>query len=116
MDRRKVTSISKTAFFRPAPGRRSLAKSDHGVIEPAKAIAAICEIITQPGLHAKMWRELSASLAISDSEFSAVQDGLALDGVVTGVIVICDLVVPLRSVRLAAAFAVNLAAGLGERP
>jgi len=33
-------------------------------------------------------RESPASLAISDSEFSAVQDGLALNGVVTGVIVI----------------------------
>jgi hypothetical protein len=39
-----------------------------------------------------------------------VQDGFALNGIVTGVIVIAILWFPLRSVRLAAAFAVNLAA------
>jgi uncharacterized protein len=91
---------------------------DHGVIEPAKAIAAICEIISQPGLHAKFGanRRLAGPVPISDSEFSAARDGLALNGVVTGVIMIVSLWFPMRSVRLVAAIAVNLAAGLGEGP
>ena len=42
--------------------------------------------------------------------------GLALNGVVTGVIVIAISWFPLRSVRLVATIAVNLAAGLGEGP
>ena len=45
-----------------------------------------------------------------------MQDGLALNGVVTGVIVIAIAWFLLRAVRLGAAIAVNLAAGLGERP
>ena len=92
---------------------------DHGVIEPGhKATAAIREIISQPGLHAKFGasRQPRRPGPISDSEFFAVQDGLALNGVVTGVIVIAISWFLLRSVRLGAAIAVNLAAGLGERP
>jgi uncharacterized protein len=88
---------------------------DDNAVEPGgRATAAIREIVSQLGLHAKFGADVSLTgpVPISDSEFAAVQDRLVPNSVVTGVIVLTILWLALGSVRLVAAVVVNLAAGL----
>ncbi|MGO9681214.1 MAG: MMPL family transporter [Beijerinckiaceae bacterium] len=88
---------------------------DHDALEPGgKATAAITEIVNQLGLHTKFGADtsLTGPVIISDNEFAGVQEGVALNGVVTGVIVLAILWLALRSIRLVAAVAVNIAVGL----
>jgi uncharacterized protein len=88
---------------------------DNDALEPGgKATAAIREIVSRLGLHAKFGADvtLTGPVIISDKEFSGVQEGVALNGVVTGGIILVILWLALRSVRLVAAVAVNIAVGL----
>ena len=88
---------------------------DRSALEPGgRATAAIRGIVGPLGLAAKYGADvnLTGPVIISDNEFAGVQEGVALNSVVTGVIVLAILWLALRSVRLVAAVAVNLAAGL----
>jgi hopanoid biosynthesis associated RND transporter like protein HpnN len=88
---------------------------DHNTLKPGgKATAAIRDIVNQLGLRAKYGADVSLTgpVIISDNEFSGVQEGVLLNGVVTGVIVLAILWLALRPVRLVGAVAVNIAAGL----
>lgn len=51
-------------------------------------------------------------MIISDNEFAGVHEGIVLNSVVTGVIILSILWFALRSVRLVAAVGVNIAVGL----
>jgi hypothetical protein len=88
---------------------------DQSALEPGgRATAAIRDIVGQLGLAAKFGADviLTGPVVISDNEFAGVQEGVALNSVVTGVIVLAILWLALRSLRLVAAVAVNLGAGL----
>jgi uncharacterized protein len=88
---------------------------DNSALEPGgKATAAIRQIVSQLGLQTKFGAavNLTGPVIISDNEFAGVQQGVALNGLITGVIVLVILWLALRSVRLVAAVAVNLAVGL----
>ena len=88
---------------------------DQSALEPGgRATAAIRDIVRPLGLAAKYGADidLTGPVVISDNEFAGVQEGVALNSVVTGVIVLAILWFALRSVRLVAAVAVNLGAGL----
>lgn len=88
---------------------------DHDAIEPGgRATAAIRAIADQLGLHRKFGAEvtLTGPVIISDNEFAGVHEGIALNSVVTGVIILVILWLALRSVRLVAAVGVNIGAGL----
>jgi hopanoid biosynthesis associated RND transporter like protein HpnN len=88
---------------------------DDNALEPGgRATAAIREIVSQLGLQAKFGADVSLTgpVVISDNEFSGVHQGIVLNSIVTGGIVLIILWLALRSVRLVAAVAVNLAAGL----
>jgi uncharacterized protein len=88
---------------------------DHDALEPGgRATAAITEIVNLLGLHTKFGAEtsLTGPVIISDNEFAGVQEGIALNSVVTGVIILVILWLALRSIRLVAAVAVNIAVGL----
>ena len=88
---------------------------DHTALEPGgKATAAIREIVSQLGLQGKYGAQTSVTgpVVISDNEFAGVHEGAALNGVVTGVIILIILGIALRSIGLVAAVVVTLAAGL----
>ena len=88
---------------------------DHNALEPGgRATAAITEIVNQLGLHTKFGADtsLTGPVIISDNEFAGVQEGIALNSVVTGVIILGILWLALKSIRLVAAVAVNIAIGL----
>jgi hypothetical protein len=88
---------------------------DQTAFEPGgKATAAIREIVNQLGLQAKFGVDvtLTGPVIISDNEFAGVQEGIVLNSVVTGAIILAILWLALRSVGLVAAVTVNLAAGL----
>jgi hopanoid biosynthesis associated RND transporter like protein HpnN len=88
---------------------------DQSALEPGgKATAAIRDIVGRLGLNAKYGADvdLTGPVIISDNEFAGVQEGVALNSVVTGVIVLAILWLALRSLRLVAAVAINLGAGL----
>jgi hopanoid biosynthesis associated RND transporter like protein HpnN len=88
---------------------------DHAALEPGgKATAAIREIVSQLELQRKYGAQISLTgpVIISDNEFAGVHQGAALNGVVTGVIVLIILWIALRSFGLVAAVVVTLAAGL----
>ena len=88
---------------------------DQNALEPGgKATAAIRKIASQLGLHTKFGADVSLTgpVIISDNEFSGVHEGIVLNSIVTGGIILCILWLALRSVRLVAAVAVNLGAGL----
>ena len=88
---------------------------DHSALEPGgRATAAIREIAGQLGLQKKFGADitLTGPVIISDNEFAGVHEGIVLNSVVTGGIVLTILWLALRSVALVAAVAVNLAAGL----
>ena len=88
---------------------------DRDALEPGgRATAAITEIVHQLGLRTKFGADtsLTGPVIISDNEFAGVQEGIALNSVVTGVIVLVILWLALRSIRLVAAVAVNIAVGL----
>ena len=88
---------------------------DEKAIEPGgRATAAIREIAAQLGLEKKFGVSvtLTGPIIISDNEFSGVQEGIVLNSVVTGVIILAILGLALRSVRLVAPVVVNLAVGL----
>jgi hopanoid biosynthesis associated RND transporter like protein HpnN len=88
---------------------------DHNSLEPGgKATAAIREIVDQLDLPKKFGAEVSLTgpVIISDNEFAGVHEGIALNSAVTGAIVLIILWLALRSLRLVAAVAVNIAVGL----
>jgi uncharacterized protein len=88
---------------------------DHAALEPGgKATAAIREIVSQLELQRKYGAQISLTgpVIISDNEFAGVHQGAALNGVVTGVIVLIILWIALRSIGLVAAVVVTLAIGL----
>ena len=88
---------------------------DRAALEPGgKATAAIREIVSQLGLQAKFGAQtsLTGPVIISDNQFAGVHEGAALNGVVTGVIVLIILGIALRSIGLVAAVVVTLAVGL----
>jgi uncharacterized protein len=88
---------------------------DHNALEPCgRATAAIRDIASQLGLQKRFGADitLTGPVIISDNEFAGVHQGIVLNSVVTGGIVLAILWLALRSVRLVAAVAVNLAAGL----
>jgi uncharacterized protein len=88
---------------------------DRTALEPGgRATAAIRDVVNQLGLKAKFGADvnLTGPVVISDHEFSDVQQGIVLNSVVTGVIILAVLWFALRSVRLVFAVATNLAAGL----
>ena len=88
---------------------------DQTALEPGgKATAAIREIVSQLGLQANYGAEanLTGPVIISDNQFAGVHEGVALNGFVTGAIVLIILAIALRSIGLVAAVVVNLAVGL----
>jgi uncharacterized protein len=88
---------------------------DDSALEPGgRATAAIRKIVSQLDLHTKFSADitLTGPVIISDNEFSGVHEGIVLNSVVTGGIILVILWLALRSVRLVGAVAVNLAAGL----
>jgi hopanoid biosynthesis associated RND transporter like protein HpnN len=88
---------------------------DQNALEPGgRATAAIRKIVDQLGLRTKFGADinLTGPVIISDNEFAGVHQGIALNSAVTGVIILIILWLALRSVRLVAAVAVNLAVGL----
>jgi uncharacterized protein len=88
---------------------------DQAALEPGgKATTAIREIVSQLGLQPKYGARttLTGPVVISDNEFAGVHEGAALNGVVTGVVILIILGIALRSIGLVAAVVVSLAAGL----
>jgi uncharacterized protein len=88
---------------------------DEKALEPGgRATAAIREIVNQLDLEKKFGATitLTGPVIISDNEFSGVHEGVALNSVVTGVIILVILALALRSVRLVAPVVINLAVGL----
>ena len=88
---------------------------DRSALEPGgRATAAIRLIVSQLDLHTKFGADISLTgpVIISDNEFSGVHEGIVLNSVVTGVIILTILWLALRSVRLVAAVGINLAVGL----
>jgi uncharacterized protein len=88
---------------------------DRNALEPGgRATAAIRDVVSRLDLKAKYDAEitLTGPTIISDAEFAGVHQGAAVNGVVSGVIVLAILAFALRSVRLVAAVVVNLAVGL----
>jgi len=88
---------------------------DEKALEPGgRATAAIREMVSQMGLEKKFGANitLTGPVIISDNEFSGVHEGIVLNSLVTGVIILAILWLALRSVRLVAAVVVNLAVGL----
>ena len=88
---------------------------DEKAIEPGgRATAAVREIAGRLSLEKKFGASvtLTGPVVISDNEFSGVHEGIVLNSVVTGVIILAILWLALRSVRLVAPVVVNLAVGL----
>ena len=88
---------------------------DEKALEPGgRATAAIREIVSQLGLEKKYGANvtLTGPVIISDNEFSGVHEGILLNSVVTGGIILVILWLALWSVRLVAAVVINLAIGL----
>ena len=88
---------------------------DRDALEPGgRATAAIREIVDQLELRSKFGADvtLTGPVIISDNEFAGVHQGIVLNSVVTGMIVLIILWLALRSLGLVVAVAVNLAAGL----
>ncbi|MGO9630629.1 MAG: MMPL family transporter [Xanthobacteraceae bacterium] len=88
---------------------------DHNALEPGgRATAAIREIATHLELHTKFGADvtLTGPVIISDNEFSGVHQGIVLNSVLTGGIVLIILWLALRSLRLVTAVVINIAAGL----
>jgi hopanoid biosynthesis associated RND transporter like protein HpnN len=88
---------------------------DEKALEPGgRATSAIREIVGHLGLEQKFGTNitLTGPVIISDNEFSGVHEGIVLNSLVTGVIILAILWLALRSVRLVAAVVVNLAVGL----
>ena len=88
---------------------------DQTALEPGgKATTAIREIVSRLGLQGKYGAQasLTGPVIISDNQFAGVHQGAALNGAVTGIIILIILWIALRSIGLVAAVVVNLAAGL----
>jgi hopanoid biosynthesis associated RND transporter like protein HpnN len=88
---------------------------DRNALEPGgRATAAIRKTVSRLDLKAKYDAKtsLTGPTIISDAEFAGVHQGAAINGLVTGVIVLVILTFALRSIRLVAAVVVNLAVGL----
>ena len=88
---------------------------DEKAIEPGgRATAAVREIAGRLDLEKKFGASvtLTGPVVISDNEFSGVHEGIVLNSVVTGVIILAILWLALRSVRLVVPVVVNLAVGL----
>ena len=88
---------------------------DHDALEPGgRATSAIRDIVNQSGIEQKFGADVSLTgpTIISDNEFSGVHEGIVLNSVVTGAIVLVILWLALRSLRLVAAAVVTLAVGL----
>lgn len=88
---------------------------DHNALEPGgRATTGIHEIVDRLGLRTKFGADVSLTgpVIISDNEFSGAHQGIVLNSVVTGCIILIILWLALRSVRLVAAVGINLAVGL----
>jgi uncharacterized protein len=88
---------------------------DHNALEPGgRATAAIRDIVNQTGVERKFGADVSLTgpVVISDNEFSGVHEGIVLNSVVTGGIILAILWLALRSLRLVASAVVNLTVGL----
>jgi uncharacterized protein len=88
---------------------------DLSQLQPGKkATEALRAIVNDLGLAAKYRAtvHLTGPVPISDAEYASLSDGTALNGAVTGLLVIGILWLALRSWRLVAAVAVTLACGL----
>ena len=88
---------------------------DEKALEPGgRATAAIREIVGKLDLQRKFGANitLTGPVIISDNEFAGVHEGIVLNSVVTGVIILTILGLALRSVRLVAPVVLNLAIGL----
>jgi hopanoid biosynthesis associated RND transporter like protein HpnN len=88
---------------------------DHDALEPGgRATSAIRDIVNQSGIEQKFGADVSLTgpTIISDNEFAGVHEGIVLNSVVTGAIVLAILWLALRSLRLVAAAVVTLAVGL----
>jgi uncharacterized protein len=88
---------------------------DEKALEPGgRATHAIREIVDQLALQAKFGADvtLTGPVIISDNEFAGVHEGIALNSAVTGAIILIILWLALRSLRLVAAVAINIALGL----
>ena len=88
---------------------------DHDALEPGgRATAAIRQIADRLGLPGKYGADvtLTGPIVISDREFAGVHEGILLNSIVTGALVLIILWFALRSLRLVAAVAINIGAGL----
>jgi hopanoid biosynthesis associated RND transporter like protein HpnN len=88
---------------------------DHADLEPGrKATDAIRDVAAQLGIGRTFGASigLTGPVPIADEQFASVNDGLVLNSVITGGIIIAILWLALASVRLVAAVVVNLAVGL----
>jgi uncharacterized protein len=88
---------------------------DDSQLQPGqKATAALREIAERLDLAGKYRAtlRLTGPVPIADDEFASLQQGVALNGVVTGLLVIAILWLGLRSWRLVFAAVVTLASGL----
>ncbi|MFC5067242.1 MMPL family transporter [Flaviflagellibacter deserti] len=90
------------------------AKLDLGSLTPgAKATGAVRKAISDLDLAGKYHADvrLTGTVPITDEEFSSVNDGAAVNGAITGALVVIILWLALRSFRLV--FAVCLTLGVG---
>jgi uncharacterized protein len=88
---------------------------DHNALEPGgRATAAIREIADQLGLRDKFGADVTVTgpVVVSDNEFAGVHEGIVLNSVVTGGIILAILWLALRSLRLVGAVALNIGIGL----
>jgi uncharacterized protein len=88
---------------------------NHAALQPGqKATAVLREIADRLDLAGKYRAtlRLTGPVPIADDEFSTLQEGMALNGVITGLLVIAILWLGLRSWRLVFATVVTLASGL----
>jgi len=88
---------------------------DYKALEPGKlAIRAIREAVADAKLDSAFMANvrLTGSIPIEDDELASLRDGAALNGVISGLIVLIILWLALRSIRLVAAVAVTVLIGL----
>jgi hopanoid biosynthesis associated RND transporter like protein HpnN len=91
------------------------AKLDYSALQPGeRATQAVRQAAQQVSLndsyHATM--RLTGTVPIADQEFATLQEGAAINGIITGLIVIAIMWLALRSPRLVLAVVVTLASGL----
>jgi hopanoid biosynthesis associated RND transporter like protein HpnN len=88
---------------------------DYSALEPGRASSdAIRQAATDLGLHQKYQARirLTGSVPMADQEFATIQQGAALNGIATLIIVLIILWLALKSGRLIVAVFINLVVGL----